>query len=547
MIGPRPTSDVRMSRRATPAAAMASRTAVIVAAAASRASVAVGRVMATPSGPSRRRARPSPARCPGATIVGGSTSSCPLLCRAATSMAGTSIVAEPSAAGPSPVNSVSRVHGAPGIPTRVCNPHPATTSGPSRAGGNDPPWRRDQGSGTPGAPVGPAADVGFGDWIGRGAALAIGVALVVGAPRVRLGRRARPRPGVRRGDPRLRPAADHRVAAEPPPDRPRRGDPPRLRRLPADRRSGCVVFVLPSAIGQFQSDPRGPAAVLRSGAGSGPRDLQPAPLARSLIAVIDAAARIFRPGRARSRGEEVVEVGVTVAGAIMSVLTLLTVVYFWLTEHARLQRYVLAFVPQHRRARARDIWNQTENAPRHVGPRPADPHGGDRHRDRGRLRLARACRRRSCSGSSPRSPRRSRSSARCSARSRPSSSPPRSRRSSPSSSPASTLVLQFIEGNILVPIVMRNTVGISPFLVILSVLVGGDGRRLRRGAARRADRGDRRDPARGPPGARGPGCPGPDDDVGVGTRMPDTSLERPNRRRSRTTRSGALPAVAEPD
>jgi predicted PurR-regulated permease PerM len=35
------------------------------------------------------------------------------------------------------------------------------------------------------------------------------------------------------------------------------------------------------------------------------------------------------------------------------------------------------------------------------------------------------------------------------------------------------LVLQFVEGNILVPVVMRNTTGISPFLVILSVLVGG--------------------------------------------------------------------------
>ena len=34
------------------------------------------------------------------------------------------------------------------------------------------------------------------------------------------------------------------------------------------------------------------------------------------------------------------------------------------------------------------------------------------------------------------------------------------------------LVLQIIEGNILVPIVMRNTVGISPFLVMLSVLAG---------------------------------------------------------------------------
>ena len=34
-------------------------------------------------------------------------------------------------------------------------------------------------------------------------------------------------------------------------------------------------------------------------------------------------------------------------------------------------------------------------------------------------------------------------------------------------------VLQIIEGNVLVPIVMRNTIGIPPFLVILSALIGG--------------------------------------------------------------------------
>ena len=34
------------------------------------------------------------------------------------------------------------------------------------------------------------------------------------------------------------------------------------------------------------------------------------------------------------------------------------------------------------------------------------------------------------------------------------------------------IVLQLIEGNVLVPMVMRNTVGISPLLVLLSLLVG---------------------------------------------------------------------------
>jgi predicted PurR-regulated permease PerM len=34
------------------------------------------------------------------------------------------------------------------------------------------------------------------------------------------------------------------------------------------------------------------------------------------------------------------------------------------------------------------------------------------------------------------------------------------------------IVLQFVEGSVLVPIVMRNTVGISPLLILVSLLVG---------------------------------------------------------------------------
>ena len=35
------------------------------------------------------------------------------------------------------------------------------------------------------------------------------------------------------------------------------------------------------------------------------------------------------------------------------------------------------------------------------------------------------------------------------------------------------VVIQLIEGSVLVPLVMRNTIGISPLLVLLSLLVGG--------------------------------------------------------------------------
>ena len=43
------------------------------------------------------------------------------------------------------------------------------------------------------------------------------------------------------------------------------------------------------------------------------------------------------------------------------------------------------------------------------------------------------------------------------------------------------IVIQLIEGSVLVPLVMRNTVGISPLLVLLSVLVGGGRRRVASG------------------------------------------------------------------
>ena len=233
---------------------------------------------------------------------------------------------------------------------------------------------------------------------------------------------------------------------------------------------GIVLVVLPSAIAQFQSTLEALPPFFeqaRSWAG----DVRPAPLARSLIAVIDAAARTFRPGQVVPDGEEVVEVGMTVAGAIMSVLTLLTVVYFWLTEHARLQRYVLAFIPEHRRRRARDVWNKAETR---LGMWV-----------RGQLILMASIG--IATGTAytllgvPSAILLGVISAL--AEGVPIIGPLLG--AIPAIVVAATVspelaltvagvyvVLQFIEGNILVPIVMRNTVGISPFLVILSILAG---------------------------------------------------------------------------
>ena len=233
---------------------------------------------------------------------------------------------------------------------------------------------------------------------------------------------------------------------------------------------GMVVVILPSAIAQFQATLASLPPLFES-ARQWAGDLRPAALARSVTAVIDAAARVFRPGALVPEGEEFVGVGVTVAGVVVSIVTILTVVYFWLTEHARLQRYVLAFVPRHRRTRARDIWNQAETR---LGMWV-----------RGQLILMAATGLAIAVAYSllgvPAALLLGLIAALAAAV--PVVGPLLG--AIPAIVVAATVspelalvvvgvtvVLQFIQGNVLVPIVMRNTVGISPFLVIISVLVG---------------------------------------------------------------------------
>jgi predicted PurR-regulated permease PerM len=58
--------------------------------------------------------------------------------------------------------------------------------------------------------------------------------------------------------------------------------------------------------------------------------------------------------------EAIVEAGLTAADAIISAITILTLVFFWLTGHQRLQRFMLALLPADRRAGVRAGWNEVE-------------------------------------------------------------------------------------------------------------------------------------------------------------------------------------------
>jgi predicted PurR-regulated permease PerM len=159
------------------------------------------------------------------------------------------------------------------------------------------------------------------------------------------------------------------------------------------------------------------------------------------------------------------------ASGAAALVTLLVLVFFWLTGRSRLQRYALAFVPLHRRAGVREGWNEVETrlglwvrgqlilmvtigvaagiayaligVPAAVllgliaALAEAIPIVGPLIGAVPAVLLATSV--------------------------------------SPETAVLTLAVyaiLQFVEGNVVLPIVMRNAVGLSPFLVLVSLLVG---------------------------------------------------------------------------
>lgn len=88
-------------------------------------------------------------------------------------------------------------------------------------------------------------------------------------------------------------------------------------------------------------------------------DIRPRGLGTSITALADAAERQLAP--TTPPADDVVRAGLSVAEAVVSIGTVLTIVFFWLLERARLQRYLLSFLPPHRRSGARRAWNAIED------------------------------------------------------------------------------------------------------------------------------------------------------------------------------------------
>ncbi|CAN5768617.1 AI-2E family transporter [soil metagenome] len=121
-----------------------------------------------------------------------------------------------------------------------------------------------------------------------------------------------------------------------------------------------ALLIIPGAINQF-TDLGTRLLPLLANARAWAESIEPRPLAASLSALINAAQRFLAPPVADQPDPEVViDLGITVAEVAIALASLLALVFFWLTERARLQRFALALLPHDRRGGARDGWNEIE-------------------------------------------------------------------------------------------------------------------------------------------------------------------------------------------
>jgi len=122
---------------------------------------------------------------------------------------------------------------------------------------------------------------------------------------------------------------------------------------------GLAFLVVPAAIGQGQQIvAKLPTLIETTRTWS--ETLRPAVLSTSVRELLDSVSTVVTPS-GPPKPDEVVGIGTAAAEAAVTLATLLTLVFFWLVEHARLQRYILAFAPLDRRAGARNAWNEVES------------------------------------------------------------------------------------------------------------------------------------------------------------------------------------------
>lgn len=125
--------------------------------------------------------------------------------------------------------------------------------------------------------------------------------------------------------------------------------------------AGVALLVVPAAVGQLNQLSERLTPLLDQ-TRTWTRSLQPRALAISMTGLVNTIGAALTPSPANAPGpDQLIAIGLTFADAVVSVVAVFSLVYFWLTARARLQRFALAFLPLERRAGTRQAWNQIEN------------------------------------------------------------------------------------------------------------------------------------------------------------------------------------------
>jgi predicted PurR-regulated permease PerM len=90
--------------------------------------------------------------------------------------------------------------------------------------------------------------------------------------------------------------------------------------------------------------------------------LEPEALRTALERMIDTAAQsLAAPAVASPDAEIIVQASLTAADAVISVITVLSLTFFWMVGREPMQRFGLALLPAHQRAGVREGWNVAES------------------------------------------------------------------------------------------------------------------------------------------------------------------------------------------
>ncbi len=88
--------------------------------------------------------------------------------------------------------------------------------------------------------------------------------------------------------------------------------------------------------------------------------LRPAVLGAGVTSLIDALTRDAPAPSSSETTGTIVSAGLVAVDVIITVVSVLTLAFFWLTGHQHIQRFALAMLPADRRAEVREGWNEVE-------------------------------------------------------------------------------------------------------------------------------------------------------------------------------------------